>query len=77
VSTPFNSPVRLSDDNIYAALRTMDLSNLGENITLSSVLSTPMKQQQFFPSTPYRSPSIPYRSPSIPYRSPSIPYGTI
>ena len=71
-STPtlFNSPARLSDDNIYAALRTIDLSNLGENRPLSSVLSTPTKQQQFLPSTPDRSPSIPYRSPSIPYRSP-------
>jgi hypothetical protein len=68
--TLFNSPARLSDDNIYAALRTIDLSNLGENRTSSSVLSTPMKQQQFLPSTSYRSPSIPYGSPSIPYRSP-------
>lgn len=41
----------------------MDLTNLGENLSSSSVLSTPMKQHGFFPSTAQRSPSIPYRSP--------------
>lgn len=61
--TSFNSPARLSDENIYAALRTIDLSSFAENRPESSVLSTPMKQLQFLLSTPYRSPSIPYRSP--------------
>ena len=61
--TSFGSPARLSDENIYAALRTIDLSNFAGNRPESSVLSTPIKQQQFFPSTPYRSPSIPYKSP--------------
>jgi hypothetical protein len=65
-----NSPGRLSDDNIYAALRTIDLSNPAESRPGSSALFTPTKQQKFFPSTPYRSSSIPYRSPSIPYGSP-------
>ncbi|CAF3731674.1 unnamed protein product, partial [Rotaria sordida] len=51
----FNTPPRLSQDNIYAALRTIDLTGLAENINKSPVWSTPIKQQL--------SPSIPYASP--------------
>ncbi|CAF4079882.1 unnamed protein product, partial [Rotaria sordida] len=57
----FNTPPRLSQDNIYAALRTIDLTGLAENINKSPVWPTPNKQQL---------------SPSIPYASPSIPYGS-
>jgi hypothetical protein len=75
VPRSFNTPTRLSEDNIYAALRTIDLASLAENTNESNFLSTPMKQQRS-PSIPYNSPSIPYASPSIPYRSPSIPYAS-
>ena len=73
VSSSFNTPTRLSEDNIYGALRTMDLRNFGENTYEYGIQSTPMKGQSS-PSIPYGSPSIPYRSPSFPYGSPSIPY---
>ncbi|CAF1215625.1 unnamed protein product [Rotaria sordida] len=52
VTRTLNTPPRLSQDNIYAALRTMDLTGLGENINKSPVWSTPIKQQ-LSPSTPY------------------------
>ena len=71
----FNTPTRLTQDNMYAALRTIDLTGSTENIYKSPFLSTPMKQQ-FSPSIPYASPSNPYASPSIPYASPSIPYAS-
>ena len=58
----FNTPPRLSQDSIYAALRTIDLTGLGENINKSPVWSTPIKQQLSL-STPCASPSIPYASP--------------
>ncbi|CAF4499574.1 unnamed protein product [Rotaria sp. Silwood2] len=64
VPTSFNTPTRLSQDNIYAALRTIDLTGLAQNINKSPVWSTPIKQQL--------SPSIPYASPSIPYASPLL-----
>ncbi|CAF4692007.1 unnamed protein product, partial [Rotaria sp. Silwood2] len=57
VPRSFDTPPRLSQDNIYAALRTIDLTGLAENINKSPVWSTPIKQQL--------SPSIPYASPSI------------
>ncbi|CAF4700130.1 unnamed protein product, partial [Rotaria sp. Silwood2] len=60
----FDTPPRLSQDNIYAALRTIDLTDLAENINKSPVWLTPIKQQL--------SPSIPYASPSIPYASPLL-----
>ncbi|CAF0937589.1 unnamed protein product [Rotaria sordida] len=53
----FNTPPRLSQDNIYAALRTIDLTGLAENINKSPAWSTPIKQQL--------SPSIPYASPLL------------
>ncbi len=71
----FNTPTRLTQDNIYTALRTIDLTSLAENTHESHALSTPMKQQRS-PSIPYNSPSISYGSPSIPYASPSIPYAS-
>ncbi|CAF2988101.1 unnamed protein product [Rotaria sp. Silwood2] len=61
VPRSFDTPPRLSQDNIYAALRTIDLTGLAENINKSPVWSTPIKQQL---------------SPSIPYASPSVPYGS-
>ncbi|CAF4504216.1 unnamed protein product, partial [Rotaria sp. Silwood2] len=71
----FNTPTRLSQDNIYAALRTIDLAGLGENTYEYGIRSTLMKQQSSS-SNPYGSPSIPYASPSNPYASPSIPYAS-
>ncbi|CAF4923374.1 unnamed protein product, partial [Rotaria sp. Silwood2] len=64
VPRSFDTPPRLSQDNIYAALRTIDLTDLAENINKSPVWLTPIKQQL--------SPSIPYASPSIPYASPLL-----
>ncbi|CAF1089809.1 unnamed protein product [Rotaria sordida] len=72
VPRSFNTPTRLSQDNIYTALRTIDLTGFAENTDKFPILSTPTKQHQSSPSIPYRSPSIPYRSPSIPYRSPIV-----
>ncbi|CAF1375645.1 unnamed protein product [Rotaria sordida] len=57
VPRSFDTPPRLSQDNIYAALRTIDLTGLAENINKSPVWSTPIKQQL--------SPSIPYASPLL------------
>ncbi|CAF4507893.1 unnamed protein product, partial [Rotaria sp. Silwood2] len=45
VPRSFDTPPRLSQDNIYAALRTIDLTGLAENINKSPVWSTPIKQQ--------------------------------
>ncbi|CAF3690400.1 unnamed protein product [Rotaria sp. Silwood1] len=59
----FDTPPRISQDNIYAALRTIDLTGCAENVCPSHVWATPRKQQ-LFPSIPYSSPSIPYASPS-------------
>jgi hypothetical protein len=70
VARPFDTPPRLSQDNIYAALRTIDLTGFSENLCQSPTWSTPMKQK-LSPSIPYASPSIPYSSPSIPFASPS------
>ncbi|CAF5156972.1 unnamed protein product [Rotaria sp. Silwood1] len=56
VSRSFNTPIRLSQDNIYTALRTIDLTSFAENTHEYHFLSTPMKQQC--------SSSIPYNSPS-------------
>ncbi|CAF4232257.1 unnamed protein product, partial [Rotaria sp. Silwood2] len=75
VPRSFNTPTRLSQDNIYAALRTIDLAGLGENTYEYGIRSTLMKQQSSS-SNPYGSPSIPYASPSNPYASPSIPYAS-
>ena len=65
-----NRPTQLSQNNIYTALRTIDLTDFGENTRDISILSTPTKQHHPSPSIPYKSPSIPFGSPSIPYRSP-------
>ncbi|CAF1484221.1 unnamed protein product, partial [Adineta steineri] len=51
----FNTPTQLSSDNIYAALRTIDLAGLEENTNENGIRLTPMKDQS--------SPSIPYASP--------------
>jgi hypothetical protein len=75
VPRSFDTPPRISQDNIYAALRTIDLTGFAENACQSPVWATPMKQP-FSPSMSYASPSIPYSSPSIPYNSPSIPYAS-
>ncbi|CAF1441584.1 unnamed protein product [Adineta steineri] len=76
----FNTPTQLSSDNIYAALRTIDLAGLGENTYEHRDRSTPMEEQSS-PSIPYASPpnlrgspSIPYTSPPNLHGSPSIPY---
>ncbi len=71
----FSTPSRSSQDNIYAALRAIDLENLGENTYEYGVQSTPMKQGTSL-LIPHASPSIPYASPSNPYASPSIPYAS-
>jgi hypothetical protein len=59
----FDTPPRISQDNIYAALRTIDLTGCAEDVCRSPVWATPRKQQL--------SPSIPYSSPPISYASPS------
>ncbi|CAF3882860.1 unnamed protein product [Adineta steineri] len=81
-SRSFNSPTQLSRDNIYAALRTIDLVGLEENTNEYGIQSTPMKEQSS-PSIPYASPPNLHGSPSIPYASPpnlhgspSIPYAS-
>ncbi|CAF3374280.1 unnamed protein product, partial [Rotaria sp. Silwood2] len=66
-----NTPAQLSQNDIYTALRTIDLTNLTENTYKSPIWSTPTKQYQPSPSIPYKYPSIPFGSPSIPYRSPA------
>ncbi|CAF1366873.1 unnamed protein product [Adineta steineri] len=78
----FNTPTRLSSDNIYAALRTIDLAGLEENTNENGIRLTPMKDQSS-PSIPYASPpnlrgslSIPYASPPNLRGSPSIPYAS-
>ncbi|CAF5132407.1 unnamed protein product, partial [Rotaria sp. Silwood1] len=43
VTRSFDTPPRLSQDNINAALRTIDLTSLAENINKSPVWSTPIK----------------------------------
>ncbi|CAF1466427.1 unnamed protein product [Adineta steineri] len=77
-----NTPTRLSSDNIYAALRTIDLAGLEENTNENDIRLTPMKDQSS-PSIPYASPPNMRSSPSIPYASPpnmrsspSIPYAS-
>jgi hypothetical protein len=57
VPRSFDTPSRISQDNIYAALRTIDLTGFGENVCQSPVWATPRKQQ-FSPSISYASPSI-------------------
>ncbi|CAF1536712.1 unnamed protein product, partial [Rotaria sp. Silwood1] len=42
VTRSFDTPPRLSQDNINAALRTIDLTSLAENINKSPVWSTPI-----------------------------------
>ncbi|CAF4052892.1 unnamed protein product [Adineta steineri] len=64
-----NTPTRLSSDNIYAALRTIDLAGLEENTNEDGIRLTPMKDQSS-PSIPYASPPNLRGSPSIPYASP-------
>ncbi|CAF4151243.1 unnamed protein product [Adineta steineri] len=51
----FNTPTQLSRDNIYTALRTIDLAGLEENTNEHGIQSTPTKERS--------SPSIPYASP--------------
>ncbi|CAF1536983.1 unnamed protein product [Adineta ricciae] len=64
---PLNTPNKLSQSNIYTALRTIDLTGLTENTSESANLSRPSSL-----SIPYKSPSISFGSPSIPYRSPIL-----
>ncbi|CAF1033917.1 unnamed protein product [Rotaria sordida] len=52
-----------SQNNIYTALRTIDLTGTVENTHQSPLFSTPTKQHLPSQSIPSRSPSIPYRSP--------------
>ncbi|CAF4828203.1 unnamed protein product [Rotaria sp. Silwood1] len=65
-----NTSAQLSQNNIYTALRTIDLTGFTENTHQSPTLSTPAKQHLSSLSIPYKSPSILFGSPSIPYRSP-------
>ncbi|CAF2181151.1 unnamed protein product, partial [Rotaria magnacalcarata] len=73
------TPTKLSKDNVYAALYTLDSTDSREqHVCETSFMSTPRKQQASSlninnsPSIPYASPSITCNSPSIPYASPSI-----
>ncbi|CAF4393037.1 unnamed protein product [Rotaria sp. Silwood2] len=54
----FNTPTRLSQDNIYTALRTIDLTGFAENTDKFPIPSTPAKQYQSSPSISYRSPIV-------------------
>jgi hypothetical protein len=54
---------RLSKDNIYEALRTIDITNIQQDLSQSTVWSTPVKGQS--------SSIISLASPSIPYASPT------
>ncbi|CAF1514218.1 unnamed protein product, partial [Adineta steineri] len=65
----FNTPTQLSSDNIYAALRTIDLAGLEENTNENDIRLTPIKDQSS-PSIPYASLPNLRGSPSIPYASP-------
>jgi hypothetical protein len=64
VSTSYASPSRLSQDSIYAALSTIDLTGLNQNISASSIRSTPMKQQSS--SSIFHVSASPNKSPEIP-----------
>lgn len=56
VANSFGTPPRSSQDNIYTALRTIDLTDFSEDMSRSPVWSTPTKKEL--------SQSIPYASPS-------------
>ncbi|CAF3216892.1 unnamed protein product [Rotaria sp. Silwood2] len=58
VPRSFNTPTRLSQDNIYTALRTIDLTGFAENTDKFPIPSTPAKQYQSSPSISYRSPIV-------------------
>ncbi|CAF4308423.1 unnamed protein product [Rotaria sp. Silwood2] len=58
VPRSFNTPTRLSQDNIYTALRTIDLTGFAENTDKFPIPSTPAKQHQSSPSISYRSPIV-------------------
>ncbi|CAF1635646.1 unnamed protein product, partial [Adineta ricciae] len=76
-SSSHTSP-RLTTDSLYAALRTMDITNLEQNrdhSNPSTVWSTPVKGQ-LSPSIPYASPVMLGGSPSNSHRSWSIPYAS-
>jgi hypothetical protein len=59
----FNTPERTSQDNIYAALRTIDLTGGSRNESRSPVGVTPRKQQ-LSPSVPNCASTISFGSPS-------------
>ncbi|CAF4299995.1 unnamed protein product, partial [Rotaria magnacalcarata] len=44
VANTWSTPPRLTRDNIYVAISTMDLSGFKQNIYESGILSTPMKE---------------------------------
>ncbi|CAF1331175.1 unnamed protein product [Adineta steineri] len=75
VSRSFNTPTQLSRDNIYAALRTIDLAGLEENTNEHGIQSTPTKERSS-PSILYASPPNLYGSPPNLHGSPSIPYAS-
>ncbi|CAF1397768.1 unnamed protein product [Rotaria sp. Silwood1] len=61
VPRPWNTPLRLSRDNIYAALSTIDLAGLKQNIYESgNIQSTPLKEQ--FASSPNKFLQTPTRN---------------
>ena len=70
VTRLFNSPPRLSQDNIYAALRTIDLTDSDENTHDYDIIQSTPKKNQYFTSVSNTPSSITRGSPSIPYASP-------
>ncbi|CAF4371781.1 unnamed protein product, partial [Adineta steineri] len=74
-SRSFNTPTQLSRDNIYTALRTIDLAGLEENTNEHGIQSTPTKERSS-PSIPYASPPNLYGSPPNLHGSPSTSNGS-
>ncbi|CAF4157907.1 unnamed protein product, partial [Adineta steineri] len=68
-SRSFNTPTQISIDNIYAALRTIDLAGLEENTNEHGIQSTPMKERS--------SASIPYASSPNLHGYSSNSYGSL
>ncbi|CAF1467491.1 unnamed protein product [Adineta ricciae] len=77
-SSSSDTSPQLTTDSLYAAFRTMDITNSEQNRDHSypsTVWSTPVKGQ-LSPSIPYASPEILFGSPSNSHRSLSIPYAS-
>ena len=70
-----NTPQRTSQDNVYAALRTIDLTDCNQNESRSPVWLTPRKQQPY-PSVPNCASTISFGSPVVPNCASTISFGS-